>query len=237
MSIPFLYAPNIPGTAGPYELDETASRHLQVLRGKPGDPVTFTAGRGNRYDAVVTGAGKRNYTVRIGEVSFVPPPTPQLDIAISFTKNISRIEWFLEKATEIGISCFTPLLCRRSERAAYNAVRLQKVLVSAMLQSGQCHLPVLQEQLPLPETLREAGSCPQRFIAHCGAGPRPYLAGMLQAGRDATVLIGPEGDFTAEEVAAAEQAGYLPVSLGTTRLRTETAGVVAATLLKAVNER
>jgi 16S rRNA (uracil1498-N3)-methyltransferase len=105
-----------------------------------------------------------------------------------------------------------------------------------MLQSGQYYLPVLQEQLPFSEALRQGGSCPQRFIAHCGEGPRPYLGGMLKGGRDATVLIGPEGDFTAEEVSAAKEAGYLPVSLGTTRLRTETAGVVAATLLQGANQ-
>lgn len=235
MSIPFLYAPDITPSDTGYLLDETASRHLRVLRGKPGDPVILTDGKGKRYGSVVAEAGKRNYTVRTDRMEQVPPPIPTLVIAISFTKNISRIEWFLEKAAEIGISAIIPLLCRRSERAAYNRGRLHKVLVSAMLQSGQCHLPVLHEQLPFREAV-ESGSCPQGFIAHCGDGPRQHLGTMIKPGTDARILIGPEGDFTPEEVALAKNAGYLPVSLGNTRLRTETAGVVAAVLMKAAGE-
>jgi 16S rRNA (uracil1498-N3)-methyltransferase len=235
MSIPFLYAPDISPPDTDYLLDETASRHLRVLRGKPGDPVILTDGKGKRYECVVEEAGKKNYRVRTGRVETVSPPFPVLAIAISFTKNISRIEWFLEKATEIGISAIIPLLCHRSERAAYNPSRLHKVLVSAMLQSGQSHLPVLHEQLPFGEAVRP-GACAKGFIAHCGATPGEHLWKQMKPGTDTRILIGPEGDFTAEEVAWAEKAGYLPVSLGNTRLRTETAGVVAAALMKAAGE-
>lgn len=252
MALPSFYIPSY--TAGQQELalDEDNSRHVvQVLRMKPGEPVQLTDGRGHLLEGAIVEAHKKQCRVTIRATQTVPPPSTNVTIAISPLKNASRFEWFLEKATEIGVTAIIPLICERTERQQIRPDRLRNILVSAMLQSQQAWLPLMPEpqrfsQLIVPAAPTAAEAAGLRLIAHCLEAPRATasLAGTLSAygafpqGPGATrpapgilILIGPEGDFSPKEVEMALAAGYLPVSLGQNRLRTETAGVVAATLL------
>lgn len=237
MNIPFFYAPDLAASGEYHTLDDVSRRHLvQVLRGKPGDTVILTDGKGARCQGIIAVADKKNCTVTLTETRRLPTPSPVLAIAISFTKNLSRMEWFLEKATEIGIREIHPLVCHRTEKTRYNASRMQKLLVAAMLQSRQAYLPILHEPASFQE-LAGVSAYPQRFIAHCEPGEKSFFEAELARDKDTLILIGPEGDFTPGEIALAKENGYSAVSLGPNRLRTETAGVVAATLMMAVNER
>ena len=210
------------------DLDEPTSRHcVQVLRMRAGDRLVLTDGRGHRAVAALLEADKRRSSVSLEPPSYIPRPGPEVYIGISPVKNSSRLEWFLEKATEIGVAGIIPLLCERTERTSLRADRLTHILVSAMLQSQQVWLPVLEDPRSLPTVLTEATG--NRYIAHCLEDDKRSL--------DATagiswLLIGPEGDFTPEEVTKALARGWVPVTLGETRLRTETAGIVGATLLR-----
>ena len=155
-----------------------------------------------------------------------------ITIAMSLLKNSSRFEWFLEKATEIGITEIVPLICERTERQHFRLDRLKQIVVSAMLQSRQSWLPVLKEPVLLEQVV-ESADHQQRFIAHCIEEEKKSLTGLIdKLQRRRIILIGPEGDFTKEEVQLASQHHFLTVSLGENRLRAETAGVVAASLLK-----
>ncbi|MEZ4941430.1 MAG: 16S rRNA (uracil(1498)-N(3))-methyltransferase [Saprospiraceae bacterium] len=208
-------------------LDAEESRHLlTVLRRQPGDRLQLTDGRGFFYEAEITEAGKKQAVVHILETRQTQEPAARLHIAIAPTKQIDRFEWFLEKATEIGIQEITPLLCKRSERSTVRHDRLEKILVSAMKQSLQSRLPVLHPLTPFAQLVQQAHES-RRFIAWCPEEPPLHLMHQLQAASDALVLIGPEGDFTVDEVALAQANGFTPVGLGPTRLRTETAGVLA----------
>jgi len=251
MSLPSFYIPSF--TAGQQEvvLDEDNSRHvIQVLRMGPGELLHLTDGRGHLLEGEVVDAHKKRCRVAVRSVRTSPPPSTNVTIAISPVKNASRFEWFLEKATEIGVTTIVPLLCERTERQSIRTDRLRNILVSAMLQSQQSWLPALSEPLPFSQLIAQAadttlvaaaGAAGLRLIAHCLEAPRPTmsLAGFVReqsapvpgAGPGTLILIGPEGDFSPKEVEMALAAGYLPVSLGANRLRTETAGVVAATLL------
>lgn len=207
-------------------LDAEESRHLlTVLRRQEGDRLQLTDGKGFFYAAEILEAGKKQAVVRILETHQIPEPVARLHIAIAPTKQIDRFEWFLEKATEIGIHEITPLLCKRSERTTIRQDRLEKILISAMKQSLQSRLPVLHPLTPFKQLVQQARE-PRRFIAWCPEEPPPHLMHQLPAASDALVLIGPEGDFTAEEAALAQASGFAPVGLGPTRLRTETAGVL-----------
>ncbi len=269
MSLPSFYIPSY--TAGQQEvvLDEDNSRHvIQVLRMDPGELLHLTDGRGHLLEGEVVDAHKKRCRVAVRSVRTSPPPSTNITIAISPVKNASRFEWFLEKATEIGVTTIVPLLCERTERQSIRTDRLRNILVSAMLQSQQSWLPALSEPLPFSQLIGQAagttlvaaaGVAGLRLIAHCLEAPRPTtsLAGFVReqsapapgaipadpttgtspanpttaADPGTLILIGPEGDFSPKEVEMALAAGYLPVSLGANRLRTETAGVVAATLL------
>lgn len=209
-------------------LDEEESRHLlTVLRRQPGDRLLLTDGRGFFYQAELAEAGKKQAVARILETTPAPPERPaRLHVGIAPTKQIERFEWFLEKATEIGIDEITPLLCRRSERDTIRLDRLEKILVSAMKQSMRARLPKLNALTPLKKVLENAAE-PQKRIAWCADAPLPHVQATLERGRDALILIGPEGDFAPEEVELALKNGFAGVSLGAARLRTETAGVLA----------
>jgi 16S rRNA (uracil1498-N3)-methyltransferase len=159
----------------------------------------------------------------------------EVHIAIAPTKNIERMEWFLEKATEIGVTRVTPLLCRYSERKEIKHDRLEKVMVSAMKQSLKAYLPKLDELTKFNELINQPFSG-QKFIAHCDDQHRDLLRNLVEPNRDYLILIGPEGDFSSEEIEMAMQAGFLPVSLGNSRLRTETAGVVACHTFNLLNQ-
>ena len=208
-------------------LDEEESRHLLVvLRRQVGDALQLTDGKGNYYDAEIAEAGKKHAVAHILNTITTPEPPARLHIAIAPTKQVERFEWFLEKATEVGVQEITPLLCQRSERASIRHDRLEKILVSAMKQSWQSRLPRLNPLTPFRECVQKATE-PRRLIAWIAETPPPHLNTQLRGFADTLILIGPAGDFAPEEVALSEKCGFSSVSLGPSRLRTETAGLVA----------
>ncbi len=209
--------------------DEEESRHLlSVLRYKSGDRIQLTDGKGRYYEAELSDGGKKEALARILSERPESGRRPhRLHIAIAPTKNIDRFEWFLEKATEIGIDEITPLLCKRSERTVLRQDRLEKVLVSAMKQSFRATLPQLNPFTPFSKVVSTA-QAPQKCIAWCDGEQLTHLRDTLKNTADIIVLIGPEGDFSNEEVEEALANGYAPVSLGPARLRTETAGILVA---------
>ncbi|MCC8186380.1 MAG: 16S rRNA (uracil(1498)-N(3))-methyltransferase [Bacteroides sp.] len=218
------------------ELPEEEARHgLRVLRLETGDTVMLTDGKGNFFRAQIGTTTSRKCEVEVIEQIVQPPLWKgHLHIAMAPTKNMERNEWFAEKATEIGLDELSLLHCRYSERRVVKTERLRKILVSAMKQSLKARLPRLNEMTDFQLFLKQEVPG-QKFIAHCYAGEKPFLQEVLQPG-DATVLIGPEGDFSEEEVAQAVAAGFRPVSLGRSRLRTETAALVACHLLNMRNQ-
>lgn len=216
-------------------MDEPTSKYcIMVLRKVQGDAILLADGRGTRYEAVVADDHRKKCVVRITGHTSMPAPAYQVQIAIAFTKNASRIEWFLEKAVEIGVQGIIPLTTLRTEKEKFKAERLENILVSAMLQSKQWYLPLLSEPSTLESLINKAHDS-QRFIAHCLPDQKQHLMDAAKPGKDLLMLIGPEGDFAPQEIELALQHGFVPVTLGETRLRTETAGVVACTLIAAVN--
>lgn len=229
------YAKDLTPDAGSYTMDEPTSKYcIQVLRHEQGDQVLLADGHGGRYTAVISDDNRKKCVVQIKQYELMPPVSAPIRIAISFTKNTSRIEWFLEKATEIGIQSIIPLVSQRTEKEKFRADRFESILVAAMLQSQQYYLPELHAPAPF-DTLVKEPPARQLFIAHCLPEQKQHLWQAMQPGQDSLLLIGPEGDFTPEEISAALERGFQPVSLGNTRLRTETAGVVGCTMMNAVN--
>ena len=221
------YTPDI--DAIEYFLNEEESKHcLKVLRLGVGDVVSLIDGRGGFYDAEIIEAGKRNVKLRVTHAQQeFQKRNHHLHIAIAPTKNIDRLEWFLEKATEIGIDEITPLLCERSERKIVKEDRLFKVITSAVKQSLQAYHPVLNPLTSMADFLKQQNDT-FKMIAHCIDGaPREYISEVIQPSGRYTILIGPEGDFSEKEVQHALQSGYKPLTLGNTRLRTETAALAA----------
>ncbi|MBC7722566.1 MAG: 16S rRNA (uracil(1498)-N(3))-methyltransferase [Pedobacter sp.] len=229
MALPFFYQPEI--IAAPsFLLNEETSKHcIQVLRMKEGEQLQLTDGKGNGYKAFIAKSDKRHCEVNITETTFQPPQIRQVSIGISLLKNANRFEWFLEKATEMGISEIIPLLCQRTERQHFRLDRMQHILIAAMLQSQQVWLPVLHEPTNV-QTIIQAATLNQKLIAHCEDRDKQNIPN-LSIENAVQIIIGPEGDFTNDEINLALQNGYQATSLGNTRLRTETAGVVAAALL------
>lgn len=229
------YTPDLSGNT--YTLDETESKHcVRVLRLEKGDEITLVDGRGGFYLAEIDDPNPKRCAVKIvkaehnfGKTSF------KVHIAIAPTKNIERIEWFLEKATEIGIDRVTPLLCRFSERKEIKAERLEKVMISAMKQSLKAYLPQLDELTKFNEFIQQPFNG-QKFIAHCDDQHRDLLRNKVIFGQNCLILIGPEGDFSSEEIELALKQGFQPVSLGESRLRTETAGLVACHTVNLLNQ-
>lgn len=216
-------------------MDEPTSKYcVQVLRKTIGDHVLLTDGNGSKYEAEIIDDHRKRCVLNILNVTTVPPSHPQLTIAIAFTKNASRIEWFLEKAVEIGVQNIIPLITHRTEKEKLKVERLESILVSAMLQSQQSFITKLAPATTFNELVQSC-TISQKFIAHCLPESKQFLLHVVKPAEDAIILIGPEGDFTPQEIELALQQQFTPVSLGNTRLRTETAGVVAATLLAAKN--
>lgn len=220
-------------------LDEEESRHLlTVLRRKTGDHLQLTDGKGFLYEAELVEVGKKHATARVLSRVADPHARPlRLHIALAPTKQIERFEWFLEKATEMGIETITPLLCKRSERETVRIDRLEKVLHSAMKQSLRGFLPQLNDLTPFAKLVKSAGET-QKHIAWCAETPLPHLQSVLSTGGgDALILIGPEGDFTPQEVRLALDHGFTGVNLGSARLRTETAGLMAVAVANLLSTR
>lgn len=232
------YVPDLTGEN--IQLPDDEARHcVRVLRKVPGDAIQVTDGRGGYWNASVTETTKRECWVQL--VDRLKDPMPRsykLTMAIAPSKNTDRFEWFLEKATEIGIDRVVPILTIRTERPRLKTERMERILVSAMKQSGRAVMPVLDDLRPFEEVLQEFGSehSSQRFIATCFGDNRPHLADAYEKGRNVVIFIGPEGDFTDDEVQQAVDAGFGKVSLGPARLRLETAGVTACHIVNLVNE-
>ena len=227
------YTPDIATTL---ELPQDEAAHaIRVLRLAEGSEVMLTDGKGSFYRAEIDMiSGKRCY-VRIVE-TITPDPLwrGHLHLAMAPTKNMDRIEWFAEKATEIGFDELTFLDCRFSERRVVKTERVEKILVSAMKQSLKPTLPVLNGMTPFDKFVSQPFEG-QKFIAHCYEGEKEALLQALQPGENALVLIGPEGDFSPEEVQKAMAYGFRPITLGRSRLRTETAALVAVHMMNIVN--
>ena len=219
------------------ELPEEEAQHCtRVLRLNIGDEITLTDGKGNFYQAEITAATNKRCQVAIKETRYQEPLWPcHLHIAMAPTKNMDRNEWFAEKATEIGFDELTFLNCRFSERKVIKTERISKILVSAIKQSLKTRLPKLNEMTDF-HTFIQQDFKGQKFIAHCYEGEKKQLKEALTPGEDALVLIGPEGDFSEEEVQKAIEHGFVPISLGKSRLRTETAALVACHTLNLMNQ-
>lgn len=229
------YTPDIAETL---TLPEVESGHcVRVLRLVEGDEIGLIDGRGTFYRAAIDLAHNKRCKVRILEERSQPAHwAGPIEVAIAPTKNLDRMEWFTEKTTEMGIDAIVPLLCRFSERKELKVERIEKIAISAMKQSLKAVLPRIDEMTPFERYVREPFEG-QKFIAHCYADEeRKLLSQTYQAGSSARILIGPEGDFSPEEVSLAIENGYVPISLGASRLRTETAGVVACHTLHTLNE-
>lgn len=231
MNLPLFYIEQVNVEDLLFTFPEESSKHIiQVLRMKMGERLKITDGAGYMADAEIVSDHRKHCQVKRLSIEYVKPASHQKCIAISPLKNTARFEWFLEKATEIGVSEIIPLICSRTEKQQLRTLRLRQVLQRAMLQSQQAWMPKLWEPVSFTSFVNKPfeGS---RYIAHCEAEQDRSLLPVSSDSNKSLILIGPEGDFTEAEIALALQEDYTPVSLGDSRLRTETAGIVAATLL------
>ena len=230
------YNPDItPGTTL-FLFDKEESRHIvKVLRKKEGDFIQITNGKGSLFTSEITFANEKKCEVTISAEEFFEPAPYQLHLAVAPTKLNDRYEWFLEKATEMGISEITPIICDHSERKFIKTDRFDKIIQSAMKQSLQYYLPKLNEPVSFKDFIKKQNDG-LNLIAHCEETDKKSLKDVLEPNQKITILIGPEGDFSDKEIKAALENNYIPVSLGNTRLRTETAAVVACHSVVFVNE-
>ncbi|MBQ0057452.1 MAG: 16S rRNA (uracil(1498)-N(3))-methyltransferase [Bacteroidales bacterium] len=228
------YSPDI---AACPELSEEDSGHaVRVLRHQEGDEITVVDGCGSFYNCVIAAAHPKHCALQVKSVEAEQHWAYGVHLAVAPTKNLDRIEWFVEKATEMGLDRFTPLKCRFSERKELKTERIRKIAVSAMKQSLKATVPQIDEMTDIKTFICEPFDG-QKFIAHCMKDePRKLLSHEIKAGAAVRVLIGPEGDFSQEEVALAIEHGYVPVSLGEQRLRTETAALASVHTIHVVNE-
>lgn len=210
------------------EFDEEASKHMAVLRLQPGDAIHVTDGKGHIATAHVVSGHRKRITAQVAEKNFTPQMHRQVAMAVSLTKNTARFEWFLEKATELGVGHIIPLVCARTEKQKLRMDRMHNILVSAMLQSKQLWLPRLDEPMLFKDVCQLPAE--QKLIAHCALQQKSRLQ-ECNGTQSSLLLIGPEGDFTSEEIQLALSHGFKPVSIGSTRLRTETAAVTGAAWL------
>src|SRR5215204_2548240 len=234
MTLSFFYIGDYNSSQKEIVLDEDTSRHVvQVLRMKEGEKLNLTDGKGSLIIAEVIDAHKKHCSVKIIDSLLTTRNSRKVTIAISLLKNTNRFEWFLEKATEIGISEIIPLICERTEKQKFRYDRMKGICISAMLQSQQCWLPELHEPVQFGDLMMRRFDEHRKIIAHCLEESKTELAD-LQISKllNQLIVIGPEGDFTKSEIDLALENNFIPVSLGETRLRSETAGVVAVTLLK-----
>jgi len=220
-----------------YTLDETESKHcIKVLRLSSGDFIYLIDGKGGFYKAQIVNPNPKKCSVEIIETKKdVGKRNHYLHIAIAPTKNMDRMEWFLEKATEIGIDEITPVLCEHSERKVIKTDRLDKIAVSAMKQSLKAYKPIINELIHINDFF-EMNFEGEKYIAHCEENEKMLLKNAYKRGNNVAILIGPEGDFSNDEIRKAKQSGFTEISLGESRLRTETAGIVACHTINLLNE-
>ncbi|MBB3123013.1 16S rRNA (uracil1498-N3)-methyltransferase [Mesoflavibacter sabulilitoris] len=212
------------------------SRHIvKVLRKKVGDTLYITNGKGFLFTAKITIADQKNCVVSIENSEFKKPTDYKLHLAVAPTKMNDRYEWFLEKATEIGITSITPIFCDHSERKNVKLDRFEKILQSAMKQSLHLYLPTLNQPISFKDYINQDFSG-DLFIAHCEETDKKSLKNEIKPNAETTILIGPEGDFSVNEIETAIKNKFIPVTLGNTRLRTETAAIVACHSVAFINE-
>ncbi|MES2574790.1 MAG: 16S rRNA (uracil(1498)-N(3))-methyltransferase [Bacteroidota bacterium] len=230
------YNPNIDETTESFSFDKEESKHIiKVLRKKDTDILFVTNGLGLLFKTEITLASDNKCTVQILSFEKIEPSKFHLHLAVAPTKMNDRYEWFLEKATEIGIHEITPIICDRSERKVVNKERFEKILLTAMKQSNVLFLPKLNEAITFKEFIKQKNVGLQ-LIAHCEETEKKSLKSVLKPNENITLLIGPEGDFSEKEITLALENNFIPVSLGNTRLRTETAAIVACHSVVFVNE-
>lgn len=230
------YNPNITENTTQFSFSKEESKHIvRVLRKKTGDQLHITNGKGWLFTSKIIIAGIKKCAVFIETKAVQPKRNYNLHLAVAPTKMNDRYEWFLEKATEIGIESITPIICEQSERKIIKQERFEKKIQSAMKQSLQYYLPRLNDAIHFKDFIKQDFKG-QMFIAHCEASDKKSLKQVLQPKQDVTILIGPEGDFSVKEIEMAIQNKFIPVTLGETRLRTETAAIVACYSVTYANE-
>ncbi|AWG22254.1 16S rRNA (uracil(1498)-N(3))-methyltransferase [Flavobacterium faecale] len=231
------YNSDLTQTTENFSFDKEESRHIiKVLRKRDGDVLQVTNGKGLLFETKITLASDSKCTVEIVSCTHKAPSPYQLHLAVAPTKMNDRFEWFLEKATEIGIHEITPILCDRSERKVVNIERYEKIILSALKQSNELYLPKLNPAITFKEFVAQEKRNGLQLIAHCEETDKKTLKSVLKPNEDVTVLIGPEGDFSDKEIALALENDFQAVSLGNTRLRTETAAMVACHSVAFFNE-
>lgn len=231
------YNPNIDEQTENFFFDKEESKHIiKVLRRKDGDILFVTNGSGSIFECEITLASDNKCTVKINSFEKKETPKFHLHLAVAPTKMNDRYEWFLEKATEIGIQEITPIICDRSERKAINKERFDKIILSALKQCNEAYLPKLNEAISFKEFVNQQKEG-TKLIAHCEETDKKTLKSVLKTNTNITLLIGPEGDFSVKEIALALENNFIPVSLGNTRLRTETAAIVACHSVVFFNEK
>lgn len=229
------YLDNLDNSTAQFSLPEDESKHLvRVLRKKEGDVFFVTNGKGYIFEAKILKADPKQCVSQIVTATKQQQKMYWFHLVVAPTKHLDRFEWLLEKATEIGVNEITPVICDRSERRTLKPERLEKVIQSALKQSLQAYLPKLNPPIAYSDFLNKERQG-LLFIAHCQEAEKSELKRRVAADTDVTILIGPEGDFSENEIGSALDCGFLPVSLGHNRLRTETAALVACTLVNSIN--
>ena len=231
MSVPFFYEPLIATGMTQFTMSETSSKHcIQVLRMDVGENIEITNGQGGLFHASIQVAHKKNALVAITKSIQHERRKQKLHLGISLLKNAVRLEWLFEKATEMGITNVTPLLCERTIHERFKTERMQQIIQSAMIQSQQTWLPILSDPTHFQTFISQATAA-QKLIAHCEPLDKTSIKS-IEPSEDLVLLIGPEGDFAPTEIEAAIAKQFTPIDLGPTRLRTETAGIFALSILK-----
>jgi 16S rRNA (uracil1498-N3)-methyltransferase len=230
------YNSEIKNNSNTFSFDKEESKHIvKVLRKKEGDKIFITNGLGYLFESEILIASEKKCEVKITKESYKQPDSFYTHIAVAPTKMNDRMEWFLEKATEIGIHEITPIICEHSERKVYKIDRAEKIIQAAMKQSLHYYLPKINEPILLSQFVKSNFEG-QRFIAHCEETDKKSFQKTIAKNEKVTILIGPEGDFSTKEINLALANHFIPVTLGNTRLRTETAALVACHTLALLNE-
>lgn len=229
------YSPQI--ETDPFLPEEESGHCCRVLRMNVGDTIRVTDGRGGLYSCRIKDANPKHTGLEILESRKEPSRNYSLTLAVAPTKNADRMEWMVEKAVEIGVDRIVLLKCDRSERKNLRTDRIRKIMISAMNQSLELHLPLLDELTSIKDFVNERSLGSQKFFGYCSEDfSRKELVKECKAGEDVIVMIGPEGDFSPSEVSMAVENGFIPVTFGEKRLRTETAGVFAVCAVNIINQ-
>lgn len=230
------YNPDITEQTTQFSFDKEESRHIvKVLRKSIGDILHITNGKGWLFEAEIVIPDIKNCLATIVSKDLKTKHPYHLHLAVAPTKMNDRYEWFLEKATEIGVDTITPIICDHSERKVIKLDRFEKIIQSAMKQSLHCYLPKLNEAIPFKDFINQSFNG-QLYIAHCEETDKKSLKNQIKKNENVTILIGPEGDFSVKEIEMAIANDFIPVTLGDTRLRTETAGIVACHSVAFINQ-